>query len=87
MRRTTICAALCAAALTSACAQTPAPVAIGNYCAIADRVELRDLCPDGVIPSIVADGWGSCSLPTRRDAIRLKAEADKHDDQCGGDDG
>jgi hypothetical protein len=81
MRRILISATLFAALASAACT-TPAPVAVGDYCARASRVELRDLCAVGEAPALSPDGWGSCSLTTRADAVRLAAEARKYDRAC-----
>ena len=62
----------------AACGSAPA---LGDYCARASRVELRDLCGPGVAPAI-AGAWGSCSITTRADAERLAAESRKFDAAC-----
>jgi hypothetical protein len=80
MRPTSSFVALSTLAL-AACTD-PAAIPVSDYCATAGRVELRDLCGPGAMPS-PAGAWGSCSLPTRADAERLAAEARKYDERCG----
>lgn len=86
MRATTISTAFFAAALASGCTEPPAPVAVGDYCAIAGRVTLRELCAPGELPAIGDDGRVTCSKLTRADAQTLAAEALKFDRRCAGRD-
>lgn len=82
MRRISTCVAL--SALTLAACTEPAPMPVGDYCPTARRVELADLCEPGALPRLTPQGWGSCSIVTRRDAEALAAEARKWDRRCGG---
>lgn len=77
MRAIKTCFALLPLAV-AAC--TPAPP-LTDYCAVASRVELRDLCAPGELPA-ASGSWGSCSILTRADAERLAAEAAKFDSRC-----
>lgn len=73
-------AACCVAFLLSGCLKVP--VAVSDYCFVARRVTLYDMCPEGVAPKLTEDGWGTCSLVTKADGQRLAAEARKYDERC-----
>lgn len=81
MRLTKSFAAFLAAILTLSACATPEPIR-SDYCLRANRVELRDLCAPGVRPEITGGGWGSCSITTRADAVRIAQEAEKWTQAC-----
>ena len=66
--------------ILAACAPKPTVKVIGDYCTIADRIQIRDL--KSGVPTILSDGWGSHTVLTRRDAEAIGGEARKWDRNC-----
>lgn len=67
-------------AALSACAEQ-AQILRTDYCALAERQVIRNLCEAGNLPK-ASGAWGSCTILTRADAERVAAEVAKYDRRC-----
>lgn len=88
-----LAAAACLAGALAACDPAreplPAPDPQPPYCSVARPEPLSRPCAWGEVPELERDGWGSCSLLSRGDAVALARELRKFGRFCaagGGDD-